>query len=525
MFGELPAGEYAAYLRKSRVDLEAESRGEEDTYAKHKRTLLDLAKRTNIVISEVYQEKPVSGERISERSEMKRLLNDVDDGKWAGVLVVEVERLARGDTMDQGIVAQAFKYSNTLIVTPMRTYDPNNQDDEEYFEFGLFMSRREFKTINRRQQSGRKSAVAEGKFVGNIAPYGYVRKKLPGKGWTLEPHPEQAPIIELIFSLYNEVDPDKRMGTARIARYLNEVLKIPTMKNSSWTVATVNGILRNPTYIGNVKWGSRPVVRKRAGKSRPRLAREDTIEKKGLHSAIISEAVFERTQELLRMNNHPRTWDGKVTNPLASLVHCAICGSRMIGRPYKNGTSTLMCIKPLCKTVSTYIHFVEERVLDGLKGWLDQYSKQWDDFNSSSSGDDVKIKVIQSAIDGMRKKLIVLNEQRDEQHNLLEQKVYDTDTYMKRSMATKKEMEEIENGLKTLEEQLTYEGKKVAAKSEVIPQVTKVIELYPNTKDPSKRNELLRSVVEMIVYRKDVGGRWTGLEDKFELILHPRLPE
>lgn len=43
---------------------------------------------------------------------------------WKGVLVVEVERLARGETMDQGIVAKAFKISDTKIITPMKTYDP-----------------------------------------------------------------------------------------------------------------------------------------------------------------------------------------------------------------------------------------------------------------------------------------------------------------------------------------------------------------------------------------------------------------
>lgn len=56
-----------------------------------------------------------------------------------GVLVVEVERLARGDTSDQGRVAKTFKFSDTLIITPSKTYDPNNEYDEEYFEFGLFM--------------------------------------------------------------------------------------------------------------------------------------------------------------------------------------------------------------------------------------------------------------------------------------------------------------------------------------------------------------------------------------------------
>lgn len=68
---------------------------------------------------------------------MQQLLREVESGMWDGVLVVEVERLARGDTIDQGVVARSFQYSNTLIITPLKTYDPNNEYDEEYFEFGL----------------------------------------------------------------------------------------------------------------------------------------------------------------------------------------------------------------------------------------------------------------------------------------------------------------------------------------------------------------------------------------------------
>ena len=47
--------------------------------------------------------------------------------------MVEVERLARGDTKDQGTIAEAFKYTNTKIITPTKIYDPQNEFDEEYF--------------------------------------------------------------------------------------------------------------------------------------------------------------------------------------------------------------------------------------------------------------------------------------------------------------------------------------------------------------------------------------------------------
>ena len=136
---------YCIYLRKSRADLEAEAHGEGETLSRHKTALLELARRMGIKISATYEE-IVSGETIAARPQMQRLLSEVGAGEWDGVLVMEIERLARGDTMDQGLVAQTFKYSGTKIITPLKTFDPQNEFDEEYFEFGLFMARREFTT-------------------------------------------------------------------------------------------------------------------------------------------------------------------------------------------------------------------------------------------------------------------------------------------------------------------------------------------------------------------------------------------
>ena len=129
---------HCLYLRKSRADLDAEARGEGETLARHEKALLELGKRQKLNITQIYRE-IVSGETIAARPVMQQLLSEVEQGVWDGVLVMEVERLARGDTIDQGIVAQTFKLSGTKIITPMKTYDPNNEYDEEYFEFGLFM--------------------------------------------------------------------------------------------------------------------------------------------------------------------------------------------------------------------------------------------------------------------------------------------------------------------------------------------------------------------------------------------------
>ena len=45
---------YCIYLRKSRKDLEAEQHGEGETLTRHERALLSLAKKNNLIISNIY---------------------------------------------------------------------------------------------------------------------------------------------------------------------------------------------------------------------------------------------------------------------------------------------------------------------------------------------------------------------------------------------------------------------------------------------------------------------------------------
>ncbi|GBG09355.1 recombinase family protein [Paenibacillus agaridevorans] len=517
----LPTGEYCAYLRKSRSDLEAEERGEEETYARHEKILLELSQRHKITISKIYKEKPISGERISERPEMIQLISDVEDKNWAGVLVVEVERLARGDTMDQGIVAQAFKYSHTFIVTPMRMYDPNDPNDEEYFEFGLFMSRREFKTITRRLQSGRSDAVKDGKYLGNVAPYGYERVKLHGKGYTLTPHPEQSPIVQTIFSMYTDSDPDHRKGSALIAKHLNDH-KIPTQKNSKWIVATVIGILRNPVYIGKVRWKSRPLVKRRDGKSRPRLPREDWIEATGLHPAIISEDIFNKAQDIMGNSNHRSAPAGKISNPLAGLIRCGMCGGPIVLRPQPKVPNGLICPAQGCKNVGSYLYLVEEKLIQALKHWLAAYKADWEK-NRPNHEKLILLKAQEDTHQSLEKKRKEYEGQKSNLYDLLERKIYTTDVFLQRSQVLDTRIKEINEAILKAEAAVTIEKSRHEARIKTIPQVEHVLAVYSETEDPAHKNRLLSTVLEKIIYTKHKGGRWSGAVDKFELLLFPNI--
>ena len=221
---------------------EAETRGEGETLARHEQELTKLSIKMKLPIGAVYKE-IVSGETISARPWMQQLLLEVMQGKWEGVLVMEVERLARGDTKDQGTVAEAFKFSHTKIITPTKVFDPDNEYDEEYFEFNLFMSRREYKTINRRIQRGRVSAFEEGWYIAGTAPYGYEKvKKKENKGYVLEVVPDEAKIVQLIYELYTTSQEDgTSFGSYQICERLN-LMQVPSRTGRKWSASSIMDI-------------------------------------------------------------------------------------------------------------------------------------------------------------------------------------------------------------------------------------------------------------------------------------------
>lgn len=523
---------YCLYLRKSRADLEAEARGEGETLERHKKALLELSRRQKLDITKIYHE-IVSGETIAARPKMQQLLSDVEQGAWDGVLVMEVERLARGDTVDQGIVAQTFKYSGTKIITPMKIYDPNNEYDEEYFEFGLFMSRREYKTINRRLQRGRVASVMEGKYVGNKTPYGYIRKKLEhDKGFTLEPDPEHAPVVKMIFDLYanGETLADgsvTQTGVSRIVRRLND-LKIPALHGHGWVNATVQGILRNPVYIGKVRWNARPERKRMVDghivKTRPRAKPEDWVITDGLHPPLIDRKTWEAVQKKLKEKPaHPAPHNTAITNPLAGIVVCGKCGRRMIRRPYSGKyPPSLMCPVTSCDNISAPFESVEKRVLQALRDWLNQYRLTY--VQTDEATPDRQVELNKNALRLAQGELKKLVKQRDNVYDLLEQGVYNTETFLDRSKIINEKMTETEKLIKKIEDSLDLKARSDQSRKTIIPKAEKVLAQYGKAKTPAEKNQLLKSVIDKVVYIKNVNGRWHGKPDDFELTLYPKLP-
>lgn len=517
--------QYVIYLRKSRKDAEAEERGEGETLYRHERALLDLAKRYQFNTTEIYRE-IVSGETIAARPVMQQLLSEVEQGLWSGVLVMEVERLARGNTIDQGIVAQIFKFSNTKIITPMKTYDPNDEYDEEYFEFGLFMSRREYKTIKRRLNAGRISSVKEGKYCGNKPPYGYERVKLEKeKGYTLRPVPAQSEIVKMIYTWYAG-DGCEQIGVAKITRKLNE-MGIESSLGGDWTPASIQGILTNPVYIGKIRWNGRKTVKTiqngQVIKTRPRS--KDTLICEGLHPAIISEVLYDSVQEI-RKKNPPRPISIKnsIRNPLSGIVYCSKCGRAMVRRPYQKcgQEDTLMCPYTSCPTVSSKLSLVEKAVIDGIREIVEEY-KLNNDINISSKAIDCGITSKQNLIHEKENELESLNAQKAKQYDLLEQGIYTTEVFLERAKTIAASIQSCSDTIEKLKEEIKHEQNIIKQQSDFIPRCEELLDNYWSL-DTESKNKMLKSLIEKVTYSKDTKNAYgKGNEIGFQLDIFPKI--
>lgn len=512
--------QYLIYLRKSRGDAELEALGV-DVLERHERTLLELAKKMNLSIGGIYRE-IVSGDSISSRPEMQKLLHEVESGYWKGVLVMEVERLARGDTIDQGIVQRSFQYSDTLIVTPTKIYDPSNEFDQEYFEFGLFMSRREYQTIKRRMQAGRYAAAKEGKWPFNSAPYGFHRVKLPSeKGWTLDINESEREIVRLIFSLFTEPD---RIGVTLIKNYLNE-RKIKSRTGGLWTDCTIREILMNPVYDKKVAIGRRKIVKKIVNgqpvKTRPRT-NPDIYE--GRHPRMIESDVFQEAQSYLGLGAPKPPESYGVKNPLSGLIVCGECGKKMQRRPAtkpdtKNGAKydTLLCNTSGCPTVGSSLALVEREIIHILEDWVSGYELL--DIMPES-----RVPEKERLLDVATQELNSLCSQNEKLYDFLEQGVYSTEIFLERSSTLQNRINEARDKVAQLNNELSRERKADAHINRFIPACKQLLNCYWELSIPEK-NKALKLLISSVEYKKYAPN---GYGDKdiasFDLVLKPRIP-
>jgi DNA invertase Pin-like site-specific DNA recombinase len=508
---------YAIYLRNRQVDVEAEQADEELT--KQETVLMTLAKERQYSIGETYRESGVE-EDILQRPEMQRLLTDVEAGKWKGVLVAEEELLAQEGTIDQGRVQQAFYYSHTLIITPNQVYNPDSDMDQDYFAFGLFLSRREHKMVNRRLHRGRMASVMEGKWIGGQVPFGYEKVDLENeKGKTLKPIPEQAEIVRAVFDWYVVED----IAITTIAARLND-MGLRTAKGQMFTVQSIRTILDNPVYSGMIRCGSRKVEKiSHQGKLvdyHYRVPDEEGVNLfPGRHEALVSRELFQAAKKK-RENRKgiPGPKQLPLMNPFAGLIYCSRCGRVMMRNKGKPGAKDrLWCPYPGCigeMGVST-IPDVEVLLLQMLQQDLKKLRIPEERLEEEKRQESS----LSKELDKLQQVLNTVVQQKSNAFDLVERGVYTPEVFTMRMEELARREASLKEQIKDTSEQLEKMQESFQQERELPAKLKRVIDLYPVLDSAEEKNKLLKTVIARITYLRPTRSGAESIQLKIQYLL------
>jgi len=484
------------YLRKSRAE---ENISVEEVLNKHKTTLLAYAQKYNYNILDI-KEEIISGESITRRPKMLELLREVEDNKYDAVLVMDIDRLGRGNMREQGLIFETFKEYNTKIITPNKIYDLDNEFDEEYSEFEAFMARRELKIIKKRLQRGRMKSLEQGNYISPYAPYGYDRDVV---NKTLTINKEQANIIKLIFDLYV----NKGYGDTKIANYLKENKICNKHGNTNWDKTTIRKIIQNPVYIGKIVWNKRKYKYLDNGNRTSSFRnKKDWTIFEGKHKPIIDEKTFYKAQELTKERYVPHLHtDRQLKNPLAGIVKCGVCGATMTMRSHKNKPNILRCYKGCRDVKSSYLYLVEERVLSITVKELEKIKFNFE-YENNNRLSNTELNVLKDAIKTKNKQLDTLKLQKEKLYDLLEQGIYDNDTFLNRMNTLSQKITTVNNDITKLDRKIIEIQNRENMKSNIIPEINnsiKFIKTLYSELNPEQKNEFLKSIIDKVVYNKD----------------------
>ena len=489
-YNVLSSEAYIIYLRKSRADNQDES--VEEILAKHEQMLQELAERElggripeHCIFREV-----VSGETIDERPEMGKILSAIENPAVKMVLVVEPQRLSRGDLEDCGRIVNAFRYSKTKVMTTMMTYDLTNKMHRKFFEQELMRGNDFLEYTKEILLRGRILSVKKGNYIGNTAPFGY-NKKMDDIGPTIEPN-EYADAVRLVFDMY--VNQEKT--PLQIARHLDSI-GVKPMKGKIWEKSSIRAILKNEHYAGWVRFGGHKTERfyengQTVKKRNMPVDPDEVIIEKGRHTALVSQELFDAAQS--KFKNNPRAkWDAPLANVLSGLFFCSKCEKAIARHPYKTARDRYECRNrngcgsksaPVDEVVDTVIYALENEKLPELEIKL--------------KNNDGKSHIIQQRqLEKLRAELVELQVQEERQFEFLEKGRYTEEVFDRRNKALHEEMDALKSRIyevsRNIPKEIDYQDKIVKLKDAIAG-------LRNENITPLSKNKLLKAIIERIDY-------------------------
>jgi len=483
----------AIYVRKSRAE-------NMDDLVKHRIILAELCKKNNLKYIE-YLEVGTS-DSIDMRPQISRLLKEVEEGIYDAVCVVDYDRLGRGDLGEQDRIKKAFKKSNTLILTPDKIYDLNNDIDDTYADLKGFVARQEYKMITKRLVQGKKIGARKGQWTNGTPPFPYVyeryKDKFNYKGLVVNDERNNTYRLMVDFAM-------KGLTPRKIASYLNQ-RGLRTVKGCYWNAEGIYRLLINETHLGkiisNKTQGDGHKTKRPNAKNVTHNPKSEWVIVENCHEAVKTQQEHDRIIDILKTRQKIPERSRQQSYVFSGLIKCSLCGHGMTFQTCDNKPRIKPCwyVDPLgnkCTNSGVYVHVLEEIVFKEIKRYLDSIIGDTIDYNQEDTFEVYKKKLVttETLLEKNKKALEILND-------AYEMGEYKKEQWLERKHKREKEMNILNEEIKELRTILNTDQKAIKEirkenLKDFFSNITYAISV-------SERNDLYMTIIDSILwYRND----------------------
>lgn len=301
----------AAYIRVS-TDEQTEY-----SPAAQLREMREYAASHNLFLDEryIYADEGISGRKAEKRPAFMQMVADArsKDHPFDVILVHKFDRFAR--SREDSVVYKAMLKRAGVDVVSIR--EPIAEGNYAGVMEAIYESFAEAYSINLGQET--KKGMTEKALRGEL-------QSTPSFGYRVEnhmlvPHETEAPIIREIFRRFLSGE-----GVLNIAKWCNAQGYV-THRGNAFENRTVEYILRNPVYVGKLRWN--PTGRTRRDYRDPGILIADSK-----HTPLIDMDVWDAVQKRLDEQKALRPYHGRPNYDrkhwLCGIVRCSACGTTLV---------------------------------------------------------------------------------------------------------------------------------------------------------------------------------------------------
>lgn len=437
------------------------------------KALRDYAKRNDMILPEefIFMDEGISGRTTAKRPEFNRMIGlaKTKPKPFDVILLWKFSRFARN--REDAIVYKSM-LRKQLGIEVVSISENIGDDKMSVLIEAMIEAMDEYYSINLAEEvkRGMLEKVSRGEPV-SIPAFGY---DIVNKNYV--PNPETAPIVKSIFE-----DFLNGCGTREIAQKLN-ALDIRTSHGGLWENRTVEYILRNPVYIGKIRWNP-------AGRTRRNYDLSTIMIIDGHHEPIIDEVAFntaqERIDEIKALYGKSTAKQNHPTEPfmLYGLVKCSNCGSTLT----RSAGKSVQCYK-YAHGKCNVSHYISMGKLNGLV--LDVLEQTFNGTIAPVYSE--RVQEVDSSTDNIVN-LLAAEKRKLERVKAAYEAGIDT-------------LEEYRENKRKITEKIKLLESEQPKKPKSRPPLRQHLKIVPRLRDPSMseedKNKLIRTVVDYIVFSR-----------------------